>query len=220
MIRVSLPTPPSYYETAIRQPGLAFLSATPNPRGIEWNQHRYWTRSHGFLYKWHKGICVYCASWTPRRARASGIDHTSIDHFVPKSKDPKNAYTWGNFRLARSKLNNRKSDFEDVIDPCCLQAGWFRLSFTTFFVHADLSSPPEIQNRVKCTIERLLLNRDSAYVNERARVVYRYAAGNISFGDVQRLYPFIAQEMTIQKFDVTLKHSILAALVKRPWLAH
>jgi hypothetical protein len=217
MIPVSLPSPPAHYQSRVREPGLLFLAATPNPTSDEWGQHRYWQRIHGYLYNRHKGICVYCASWTPH-PRRRGVDHTSIDHFVPKSKDPALAYEWSNFRMVRAKLNNRKDSFEDVLDPCTLQPGWFRLNFTTFLLEADAALPARERMQVAATIQRLLLNGDPAYVNERARVVYRYAAGNMSFFDVEKFYPFIASEMLSTNFDLVFKPSIVAVLAKRPWL--
>jgi len=218
MIPVNLPIPPAHYQTRVRQPGLAFLAATPNPTNDEWNQHRYWQYIHQDLYNWHKGICVYCASWTPH-PRDRGVDHTSIDHFVPKSRNRILAYERSNFRLVRSKLNNRKDSFEDVLDPCALQLGWFRLNFTTFNLEPDGALPASARRKVAATIQQLLLNRDLAYVNERARVIYRYTAGRMTFSDVQKFYPFIALEMTAKDFDVTERPSVQAVLARRPWLA-
>jgi hypothetical protein len=217
MIPASLPAPPAHYQTRVRRPGLAFLAATPNPTSEEWSRHRYWQNIHQDLYSWHKGVCVYCASWTPH-PRQHGVDHTSIDHFVPKSKKPRLAYEWSNFRMVRAKLNNRKDNYEDVLDPCTLQPGWFRLNFVTFLLEADATLPARDKKEVAATIRRLLLNEDSAYVNERARVIYRYAAGNMTFADVQRLYPFIASEMQAKNFDSVFKPSVVEALAKRPWL--
>jgi len=218
MIPVTLPPPTPHYVTRVRQPGMLFLAATPNPTNAEWNQHRYWQNVHADLYAWHRGICVYCASWTPR-FRGRGVDHTSIDHFVPKSKNRQLAYEWSNFRLVRSKLNHRKDSFQDVIDPCTLRSGWFRLNFITFLLEPNAALLPRAQRQVTATIQRLLLNSDSAYVNERARVIYQYAAGKMTFADIQRRYPFIASEMNVQSFDTVFKPSVVAALAKRPGLA-
>src|SRR5690242_18851860 len=112
MIRVTLPDPPPNYQTEVRQPGLRFLAVNSNPTNAEWGKHRYWQSTHQYLYDGHNGVCVYSASWTPR-PRQRGVDHTSIDHFVPKSVRPRLAYEWSNFRMVRSKLNNRKDSFQD-----------------------------------------------------------------------------------------------------------
>ena len=41
----------------------------------------------------------------------------TIDHFRPKSKYPKLAFVWSNYRLAGQAINMRKGDSEDVVDP-------------------------------------------------------------------------------------------------------
>lgn len=219
MMPVALPPPPAHYETQVHQAGLSFLARTPNPTSDEWKAHRFWQNVHEDLYRWHKGVCVYCASWTPH-PRHRGVDHTSIDHFVPKSRNRALAYEWSNFRMVRSKLNNRKDNFQDVIDPCTLQLGWFRLNFTSFLLEPDSRLSLSRQHQVIATIQRLQLNDDQAYVNERARVIYRYASGAMTFPDVERLYPFIASEMQAKNFDVVFRPTVVAALVKRPWLAN
>jgi hypothetical protein len=220
MIPVSLPAPPARYQFEVRARGRIFLAGTPHPTSEQWNRHNYWQAIHMDLYVGHQGVCVYCASWTPRPSGQRLSDHTTIDHFVPKSRNEQLAYQWSNFRLVRSKLNRRKDIFEDVIDPCALQPGWFRIDFTTFLLKPDNNLPAEVQDRINATINRLQLNDDPDYVNERARVIFRYAAGLIAFLDVQRLYPFIASEMIAINFDVTLKPSFLAALAKRPSLVN
>lgn len=220
MIPVALPNTPVNFEARVRQPGLAFLTTTLHPTHAEWNAHNYWSRVHGELYAGHAGICVYCASWTPRRHGTGGIDHTSIDHFVPKSRLPREAYNWTNFRLSRSKLNQRKDRFEDVIDPCALQPGLFRLDFTTFLIQPAPGIPAASRDRVRDTVDRLGLNSDNQYVIERARAIYRYVAGRATFAEITRRYPFIAAEMLAQQFDAVLRPAFQAALDKRPSLAN
>ena len=218
MIRVSLPHSPPHYESKVRLPGTAFLASTPRPTADDWRRERHWSHIHSDLYRWHKGVCVYCASWTPRNA-TRGADHTSVDHFVPKSAMPRLAYEWSNFRLSRAKLNHRKADFQDVLDPLVVQNGWFRLSFTTFRIEAPQGLPQNIQVKVDDTINRLQLNLDQNYVNERARAVYRYSANKLPFAKLERLYPFIASQMVAQDFDRNFRHKIQAVLAKMPWLS-
>lgn len=202
MIRVHLPPAPPHYEGEVRTPGQAFLAANPHPSRSDWQRHRYWSNIHPFLYSSLRGICSYCATFTPRRSRSALVDHTSIDHFIPKSRNPALGYEWTNFRLCRVRLNNRKDNFEDVLDPCAIQNGWFRLNFTTFALLPHSGLPEDRQREVRDSIARLALNDDDAYVNERARAVYSYADGRLSIAQVARLYPFIATEIVAQNFDV------------------
>lgn len=202
MIRVQVPLPPPTYETQVRVPGQAFLTANPAPTRTDWQRHRYWRHIHSDLYEQVHGICSYCASFTPRRRSPASVDHTSIDHFVPKSRNSALAYEWANFRLCRARLNNRKADFDDVLDPYMIQDGWFRLSFMTFALSPNPTLPEERQREVRNSIARLELNSDDSYVNERARVIYSYADSKLSFAELTKRYPFIAAELASQDFDL------------------
>lgn len=229
MIRVQLPAAPVDYEAKVRNPGHAFLAANPHPTGDAWKAHRYWNRTHGYLYAQLRGICVYCSAYTPRRPSAKSVDHTSIDHYVPKSRgNHLQAYEWTNFRLCRARLNNRKADFEDVLDPCTIQGGWFQLNFTTFALLPDPALAAGLQQQVLDSIDRLRLNDDDAYVNERARAVYGYADKKLPFAELSRRYPFIACEMVAQDFDLAhlprfraalANPRIRAVLIRQGWMA-
>lgn len=111
------------------------------------------------------------------------------------------AYEWENFRLCRTRLNNRKRDFQDVLDPCTIHNGTFKLNFATFALFPSPTLSPADKQRVRDTIARLELNTDDAYVNERARAVYSYADGKLSIGEIIQLYPFIASEIIAENFD-------------------
>ena len=229
MIRIHLPPAPAHYESQVLIPGLSFLAANPHPSGDDWNGHHEWRHIHDYLYSELRGVCAYCATYTPRRPEPRSIDHTSIDHFVPKSLPPYvQAYEWANFRLCRARLNHRKGNFQDVIDPCHIQNGWFRLNFRTFALSPDPNLLEPQKQRVRDTITRLELNDDDAYVNERARAIYGYADGKLPFDNLARHYPFIAAEMTSQNFDLAhlptfkglLKNPRLrSALTRQGWLA-
>jgi hypothetical protein len=195
MIRVQVPPPPPSYDTSVRARGQAFLTANPFPTRADWQRHRYWSHIHPYLYTQLHGVCSYCASFTPRRRDPEAVDHTSIDHFIPKSRNHALAYEWTNFRLCRARLNHRKADFEDVLDPYVIQ---------------DLTA--DQQQQVRNSIARLDLNYDDSFVNERARVVYRYADDKLPFAELGRLYPFIAAEMLSQNFDLTFLPQFKVAL--------
>lgn len=115
---------------------------------------------------------------------------------------PSLAYEWSNYRLCRAKLNNRKSDFEDIIDPCTIQNGWFRLNFATFELFPDPALSNEKKQKVQDSIVRLELNQDDSLVQERVMAVYAYADGKLPFQRLTQYYPFIASEMKAQNFDI------------------
>lgn len=201
MINVTIPKPPPHYDLQVRQPGLSFLASNPNPNGNHWAQHRHWKEIHQDLYQSLGGICSYCATFTPRRSGNSGIDHTSIDHFVPKGIDHALAYEWSNFRLCRSQLNHRKDSYQDVIDPYVVVTGHFRLSFVNFFIFPDDSLDVRQKGEIIQCLDRLELNKDDAYINERARAVYSYVEKRLSFQDLEKYFPFVATELKAQDFD-------------------
>ena len=64
-----------------------------------------------------------------------------VDHFYPKSVRPDMAYEWSNFRLASLKLNCRKREFQDVLDPFTIEPGWFCLSFPSLLFSLGQVSP-------------------------------------------------------------------------------
>jgi hypothetical protein len=206
MIRVDLPGSPVHYTSKVRTPGELFLQATPIPSNPDWQKHNYWKEIHEYLYQALRGICMYCASWTPRRRDAArGLDSTSIDHYIPKSAAPERAYDWDNFRLCRSRLNHRKGNFVDVLDPCSIANGWFTLDFSTFLIQPTSDLEPAIGTGVRSSIERLQLNTDPDYVNERIAVIRLYSLDKVDLPQLTVRYPFIGHQILHQDFDVRFK---------------
>lgn len=60
--------------------------------------------------------------------------------------------------------------------------------------------------RVEATIDRLQLNADTDYVNERIGAVREYSLGKVTLARLQSKYPFIADQMQRQDFDSVFKH--------------
>jgi uncharacterized protein (TIGR02646 family) len=213
MIRVSQGPLPAHFDATVKTPGLAFLTTTPAPTGAQWKGHDYWRAVKRDLHRYYRGVCNYCVSWTPEK---SG----SVDHYVPKGKNAALAYDWSNYRYARAVINTYKDSFEDVLDPFVIQNDWFRLDFTTMFVKPHASRTGDDRKRVWDTINRLRLNTDNVLLNERAGVVYKYAANKITWDYVEKCYPFIALQMAEQDFEKTLRPAFLKVLAARPWLAN
>jgi uncharacterized protein (TIGR02646 family) len=214
VIRIQRLTPPTRYASKVRDKGGRFLNRIPRPSAQDFRKHSYWREVHKDLYIGYGGICAYCASWTPRK-QSPGVDHTSIDHFIPKSVEPNLAYEWDNFRLCRSRLNQNKDDNTDVIDPLQVENGWFCLDFLTFLIKPNVESPMGIQNLVQQTIDRLLLNHND-YVNERVGVVREYSTDIITLTQVSEKYPFIAAEIRRQNFDALYKGSRRSFFLAHP----
>lgn len=185
---------PADFQHKVRRPGAAYLRRTPRPKGVEWNGKDYWRKALGDLFVAYKGICAYCASWTRR-------GDSSVDHFEPKSVQPGLAYEWKNFRLSRRRLNGLKGSYRDVLDPFSLADGWFKLDFRTFLLVPNPQLSATDRSRVTKTIERLQLNDDDYYVNERLGAVREYCLGKAAMTQLATSYPFIAAEMVVQDYD-------------------
>lgn len=207
MIRVNQYPQPANFDVDVKIPGERFLAATPNPSKRQFEPHRYWNIIHDDLYSICNGICAYCASWTPRRGTPSDPNFTSIDHFIPKSIDPKLAYDWSNYRLCRARMNVNKGNSVEIIDPFFIKNGWFTIDFTSFLILPNSSLELMKISRIEKSIEVLGLNEND-FVEQRLDVIYNYSQGNISFADIISSYPFIALEMQRQEFDTNFKDDI------------
>lgn len=93
----------------------------------------------------------------------------------------------------------------DVLDPCVVPDGIFVIDFLTFRLDARERLPGPVARQVKATIDRLQLNTDREYVNERIRIIRAYSLDEITAGYVQERYPFIGQQMVRQDFDANFK---------------
>ena len=195
---IQYPAPPDY-ENRVKRPGINFLTRNPHPTASQFSRHNYWKEVHGDLYLLYRGICAYCASWSPRSPRPKD-SQTSVDHFIPKSLQPVMAYEWSNFRLCRSRLNSNKGNSLEVMDPFYIQNGWFSIDFSSFLLKSSSLIPDYIKSQVITTINTLGLNHND-YVNERVEVIRGYCRGQLTLPQLNAKWPFIAAEMVRQDFD-------------------
>ena len=202
---------PAAFDWNVRKPGVAFLHRTPRPTSGDWRGHDYWRRATEDLLAAYHSICSYSGSWTKRNVGGKSTPQdSSVDHFIPKSLLPAQAYEWANFRLSRMRLNIRKDSYTDVLDPFTLPARWFILDFTSFLIFPDHNLSDTQKKRVQKTIERLGLNTDDDYVQERIEVVRGYCLGRLTMATLDDFWPFIASEMRAQNFDAVFLPSMEA----------
>ena len=209
MIPVAPAVEPADFDMRVRQPGAAFLRTTPHPNASAWGSHDYWRKTIGDLLVAYHKMCAYSGSWT--KANVSGmstLQDSSVDHFIPKSSAPSEAYEWANFRLSRARLNNRKANHNDVLDPFTLPDRWFTLDFQSFLVFPNSALSGSKRKRVQETIDRLELNADNDYVQERVNVVQEYCLGQWTLATLDEFWPFIAREMKAQDFDTVFLPSM------------
>ncbi|TAE56905.1 MAG: hypothetical protein EAZ87_17265 [Nostocales cyanobacterium] len=193
MIPVQFQPEPDDFDEKVRNPGLAFLSKVRTPKTEDWQKGAYWQKSLDDLCKSYSRICAYSAQWIPRTEGSP-----TVDHFLPKSKKPEWAYEWDNFRLACLKLNARKRDSLDIIDPCSLPKDCFILDFPSLFIkpHPNIFDP--LKNRVLTTIKLLKLNEDDNCVKGRLDWLLPYCQQEYPFNYLKSKAPFIAYELERQ----------------------
>lgn len=160
-----------------------------------------WTRALPDLRVRYSNTCAYVG--------VRIIDIAHVDHFKPKSKHQHLAYNWSNFRLASPMVNGFKKEHEDILDPFCVESGWFELDLLTGKVDAGrhLTDPGLIQS-IRDTIKRLKLNEYQPYVDLRLEYINRYinsmdpiasmAVPAINFAALSIDFPYVAAEIDRQ----------------------
>lgn len=197
MIPVVEQPEPADFQTKVRVRGSAFLRRRPHPTHHDFKQNNYWKDCLPQLYAAYGGICAYSASYLPTER--------SLDHFVPKTRNPTQAYEWNNYRLSSPRLNSHKGDSVDVLDPFQILRDWFVLNLTNFWIEPNVTLEARIEAKVRKTIEVLRLNTDDIFVNNRFKAVQDYAKGLTTFDFLKFYYPFIAYELERQNQKEAIK---------------
>jgi hypothetical protein len=181
------------FDTDVRKAGQKlFLNGYPiSNKGYK----NYWRHCARHLHQAYGGVCSYSCMYV--------IAPGSVDHFLPKVKYPQQAYEWANYRLSTQRVNQHKSDSEDIIDPFNVREGWFVLDFPSCLVQAGNEITAVIAEQVNITIRVLKLNDDDSLVQERCDIMLEYAKGNVTLNFLQRRYPFLALEISRQGIEDT-----------------
>lgn len=195
MIPVELKAEPATFNTSVRQPGRAYLKTNPAPKSKEFQKNALWKKSAQDLHAAYSGICAYtCFYLAP---------FGSTDHFLPKSSHPNEAYEWNNYRLCSHRVNGYKGDSTDVIDPFVVQPGWFILDVPSCLVKPGAGLSNVVTTQIQATIDRLRLNDDDYFVQERCDLMVDFASGAVSLVHLRKRYPFLAAEITRQGIQET-----------------
>ena len=151
----------------------------------------YWTDALDDLMNAYSQICAYSGF---RIHRVTGA--RSADHMVAKSRSWRQVYEWDNYRLACGRLNSRKLDFEDVIDPFDVKLGWFWLNLVTFEIEPASGLDKATTKQISDTIARLGLND---FKQDREEYAEDYLCREISLRILKKESPYIAYELFRQK---------------------
>lgn len=192
MIPVLRQNEPPDFDTKVRQKGMNWLlrkshpTSGPVPAGVK--LHPYWRDCLSDLYHSYNGVCAYVCMYIHPVTGSS-----SVEHYVAKSGDISLAYEWDNYRLACGKMNSRKRDFSDVIDPFLMQDDTFRLDLTAGNIYPNPALDAKSKQEAEDTIQRL--NLDDAECR-KARTDYfdDYIAKKIDQQYLKEKSPFVWKE--------------------------
>lgn len=145
----------------------------------------YWRECLDDLHVAYRGVCAYICVHIEK---VTG--QPSVDHFVAKSRKLALAYEWRNYRLACSRMNARKREFDDVLDPFSLASGTFRLEFGTGKIFPDPDLRADEKALAERTIERLGLD-DPDCRSLRMKWFTDYIGRHISADYLRRHSPFV-----------------------------
>ena len=207
MIPVTKASKPKDFDNKVRKPGLRAIAEMvgkkppyPRTRGTPFKKiatrerdipsekfPEYWTKVLDDLMAAYHKICSYsCFRIHP----VTGA--RSADHFAAKSLDWRKVYQWSNYRLCCSRLNSRKKDFVNVLDPFKIQNNWFHLELLGFQVIPNANLPKATRIEIQNTIDRLGLND---FKSDREKDAERYWRGGIALWVLREESPFVASEL-------------------------
>lgn len=192
MLHVALQPEPADFDARVRQKGLAHLEekriALDKPLPEKTRINAYWKHCLDDLYVKYDSTCAYLGT---RFEQVHGCG--SVDHFAPKSLLPAQAYEWSNYRLVCSRMNSRKREFQDVLDPFFIENGYFHLELVSGRIYANPNLDASILEQVKATITRLKLD-DAICRNHRASLFNDYVVGEFTANHLKKQSPFVWYE--------------------------
>ncbi|HXR65372.1 MAG TPA: hypothetical protein VN729_05585 [Ktedonobacteraceae bacterium] len=192
MIPVQLQPEPLHFLREVQEPGQRFLNRTSNPTK-HWKNHEYWRKILDDLDIAYKGICSYSCHWIPK-----DTGFRTVEHFKDKNSYPQEAYKWKNYRFVCGTLNGRKGTSENVLDPFCIEEGWFALDFPSLLVQPGDHVSPSIKEQVENTIRILGLNDEGTCFQARMNWLRDYIQVPFPFPYLEKRAPFLASELKRQ----------------------
>jgi hypothetical protein len=191
MIHVDPKPEPPVFEARVGRPGALFLGKNCHPTSRQWENHSYWRRVLPQLHAAYDGICTYSSEFIPY---LTGVD--TVEHFLPKTEHPTQAYSWANYRLVCLRMNGRKGT-RHILDPFRIENTWFVLQFPSLQVLLGPSIPVDLLSAANETISVLDLNGEAS-IRSRERWVRDYCRSDITEAYLQRNAPFIHMELQRQ----------------------
>ena len=188
------PVPADFDNSTMRRKGDEFLAKHLDHDKVDFKCADYWRLAAGALNKAYRGICAYTCFYIPGGGE--------VDHFLPKGKKEYRhlAYAWSNFRLTLGEINQFKGNSIEVLDPFCIEAGWFVIDFPGCVIQPGDGLSSDIKEKVEKTIKTLRLNYEY-FVEYRCRIMQYFADGSMDMTTLKNDYPFLAAEIIRQGIE-------------------
>jgi uncharacterized protein (TIGR02646 family) len=180
---------PKNFKKDVGKPGSDWIEKSrldplkPVPKGTK--IPNYWTKTLPELRRVYDGVCAYVCAYIELVTGSP-----SVEHCVPKSKALNQVYEWNNYRLACTKINSRKRDFLDLLDPLTVGEGWFQLNLLDGSIFPNPALTVAQRKKVQQTIDRLKL--DDAECRElRLKYLNDFLTKDISSNYFKSHSPFV-----------------------------
>ena len=180
---------PDDFDHVVRIPGNAHLVRLRS-QGKRLQFRPLWNEIYDEFHRVYGGLCAYTCFYLPERA--------TIDHFRPKAAFPFLAYEWNNYRLSSPRTNQFKSKRDGILDPFLIQENLFALNLPSCLISVRNELAPELAETAVYTINVLKLNDDDYLVQRRLDLIQAFVGGDISRAYLQKMNPFIFDEITRQ----------------------
>lgn len=190
MIHFDRPPEPADFDTKVRIPGKEWLSRNHGKTPKD-----FWTTCKAELAEGFSYLCGYCAMFVP-------VKDSQVEHYRSKSKYPEEAYDWDNYRYASPKINQWKSDSDEILDPFEVEDGWFEVQLSSLQLIRTRLLPTDKNSLAKSTLDRLRLGTGEDLIKERRAYYREFLEGDCTLGSLSGKAPLIgrAVEKVLQGF--------------------
>ncbi len=205
MIPVAAAAEPAHFHADVRVPGRLAIARLVGKKPAKGKQKKIATTESKIpaakfpplwrdvipdLRTLYAGRCAYSALYIER-----GTGTASVDHFVPKSRDWRLVYEWSNYRLSSLRVNAKKNNNPNFVDPFDVKDGWFALELVGLQVIRGPKAPKAELARIDACLPALNM---PSFIEQRAEYLDEYRNKHIDLDYLSRRAPFLAAELRRQ----------------------
>ena len=180
MMHFDCPAEPADFDTKVRQPGNAWLSAHPG----EERPRDFWSPFKSDLANGFFNLCAYSALFVPVG---------TVDHFYSCKSRRDLTYEWTNYRFAAQWINSAKQDDDNILDPFVVKDDWFEILLPSLQLVMTDAIPAEFRERAQYTIRKLHIQDDERIMRQRYEWYISYLQHDITLEYLKRKAPLIAR---------------------------